>query len=211
MRRFLFPFLCLTVVVAALAWSGINPRDRFTWWLEIAPVLVALPVLVLTFRTFRLTDLLYGLLAAHMIILIVGGHYTYAEVPLFNWLRDVLHGSRNSYDGVGHFAQGFVPAILVRELLLRTSPLRPGKWLFAIVVFSCLGISAAYELVEWAVAVVTGGDGAADFLGTQGDIWDTQKDMALAGLGAILALVSLGRAHDRALIFLSPWGRGREG
>jgi putative membrane protein len=150
------------------------------------------------YRRFTLTNLLYTLIAMHCVILFIGGHYTYAEVPLFNWLRDEFHLSRNYYDRVGHFVQGLVPAMVARELLLRTSPMKPGKWLFAIIVLGCLGISAAYELIEWQVSVNTG-EGADAFLGTQGDIWDTQKDMAMAFLGAICALLSLGRAHDRAL------------
>jgi putative membrane protein len=192
------PFACLIVTVAVFIWSGIDPYDRFTWWMEIAPVLIALPVLLLTWKRFRLTNLLYALIAVHAVILMVGGHYTYARVPVFDFLRDYLDSARNSYDGLGHLAQGFIPAIAARELILRTSPLRPGKWLSAILIFSCLGISAIYEIIEWAAAVWTG-ENAEDFLGAQGDPWDTQKDMALAGVGAILALVTLGRVHDRSL------------
>jgi putative membrane protein len=193
-----YPVFLLALVCGALAWSGLAPTDRLTWAMEVAPVVIALPLLLVTGRRFPLTALLYGLIALHAVVLIVGGKYTYAEMPLFNWLRDVFHLARNPYDRVGHFMQGFVPAMVIRELLLRTSPLKPGKWLFAIVVFCCLGISATYELVEWLAAVLLG-SGADAFLGTQGDSWDTQWDMAMAGVGAITALVTLARVHDRAL------------
>lgn len=184
-------FLLASVVMIAL-WSVISPHDRVTWFLESLPVLIIIPVLLLTYTRFRLTDLAYTLIAIHSIILLVGGHYTYAEVPLFDWLRDALHSSRNNYDKVGHFAQGFIPAIIIRELLIRTSPLKAGKWMFAIIVFSCLGISAIYELIEWGVAAFSG-ESADAFLGTQGDVWDTQKDMFFAGIGALCALVSLSK------------------
>jgi putative membrane protein len=188
----------LAVVLIVLLWSAIRPRDRFTWLLEVFPVIVAVPLLLATYHRFRLTDLAYVLVAAHAVILMVGGHYTYAEVPLFNWLRDALDLSRNHYDRVGHFAQGFVPAIVAREVLLRTSPLTRGKWLFVLVVSVCLAISAAYELIEWSAAALTGT--AADaFLGTQGDAWDTQKDMALALFGSAFAQAVLSRVHDRQL------------
>lgn len=188
----------LCVVLGFLLWSGIEPRDRLTWGMEIAPVVIALPIVIASWRRFPLTHLLYALIAFHAVILIVGGKYTYAEMPLFNWIRDTFHLSRNHYDRLGHFIQGFVPAMVARELLLRTSPLKPGKWLFAIIVLACLGISAVYELIEWQAAVILG-SGADAFLATQGDPWDTQSDMALAGLGAILALTLLSRLHDRAL------------
>ena len=189
----------LILVLAVLIWSGIHPKDRMTWAMEVAPVVIGLALLLPTYRRFTLTPLLYGLIAFHCVILMIGGKYTYAEVPLFNWLRDTYDLTRNHYDRVGHFVQGFVPAILVRELLLRTSPLRPGKWLFTIVVCGCLAFSAFYELIEWQAAVALG-SGADAFLGTQGDPWDTQKDMALALLGSILGQVLLGRVHDRQLL-----------
>lgn len=192
------PPLLLTVVLAVLVWSGVAPRDRLTWAMEVAPVVIGLALAVPTYRRFRLTHLLYALLAFHAVILMVGGKYTYAEVPLFNWLRDAWDLSRNHYDRVGHFVQGFVPALLVRELLLRTSPLRPGRWLFTIVVFGCLGFSALYELIEWGAALALGSDADA-FLATQGDVWDTQKDMALALVGAMLGQAWLGPAQDRQL------------
>jgi putative membrane protein len=166
--------------------------------MEAAPVLLALPLLVLTRRRFPLTPLLYLLISAHAIVLLIGAKYTYAEMPLFNWLRDHFHLSRNHYDRVGHFMQGFVPAMVIRELLLRTSPLKPGKWLFTIILFNCLGVSALYELVEWLAALLLG-SGADAFLATQGDVWDTQWDMFLAGIGAITAQLTLARIHNRQL------------
>lgn len=193
----------LASLAILLVWSAIRPHDYFTWLLEVAPVLIGVPILVATRRKFEFTTLAYVLMWLHAAVLIVGGHYTYAEVPLFDWVRDAFGLARNHYDRVGHLAQGFVPAILAREVLLRQSPLKPGKWLSFIVVSICLAISAAYELVEFGVAVATG-SAAEAFLGTQGDPWDTQIDMALALAGAVLSLLLLGRAHDRALEKLSP-------
>ncbi len=191
------PFL-LVGVLLVLLWSGIAPHDRFTWFLEVAPVLVGLPIVVATSKRFPLTPLACILLAIHACILMVGGKYTYAEVPLGYWVNSITGWTRNNYDRLGHLAQGFVPAIIGREMLLRTSPLKRGKWLAFIVVCICLAISATYELVEWRTAVATGG--AADaFLGTQGDPWDTQEDMAMAGIGAILALLTLSGVHNRQL------------
>jgi putative membrane protein len=188
----------LLVTLAVLAWSAVEPRDRFTWFLEVAPVLIALPVLAVTGRAFPFTTLAYWLMAGHGVILMVGGHYTYAEMPLFNWLRDALELSRNHYDRVGHVAQGFIPALVAREILLRRSPLAPGKWLFFLVASVCLAISACYEMIEWWVAVASG-DEAVAFLATQGDVWDTQWDMFLALLGAVSSQILLGRWHDRQL------------
>ena len=192
------PIYLFLALIPLIIWSGVNPYDRFTWWLEAVPVLIALPILWFTYKRFLLTDLTYFLLFLHATILLVGAHYTYAMVPLGDWLKDGLDLSRNHYDRLGHLAQGFVPAILARELLIRTSPLRPGKWLFAIVVLSCLGISAIYELIEWAAAAGTG-EAADAFLGSQGDVWDTQKDMAMALIGAILAQITLSHTHDKQL------------
>jgi putative membrane protein len=190
--------LLLATVLLVLAWSGIAPHDRFTWFLEVAPVLIGLPILLLTAKRFPLTPLVCALLAIHACILMVGGKYTYAEVPLGFWVSDLVGWTRNNYDRLGHLAQGFIPAIVGREILLRTSPLKRGKWLSFIVVCICLAISATYELIEWRTAVATGG--AADaFLGTQGDPWDTQEDMAMAAVGAVLALVTLSGVHDRQL------------
>lgn len=195
-KRFFLLLLGPTTLV--FLWSGIGPRDRFTWFLEVLPAIVGFFVLAATHRRFPLARLTYVLIAIHAVILMVGGHYTYAEVPLFNWLRETFHLSRNYYDRVGHFAQGFVPAIIAREILLRRTPLRPGGWLATLVFSVCLAISALYELMEWGVSAATGT--AADaFLGTQGDIWDTQKDMAMCLVGAMAALLLLSKVHDRAL------------
>lgn len=182
-------------------WSAINPHDYFTWFLEVLPVLIAVPILFATYRRFPLTDLAYGLIWIHAIILIVGGHYTYAQMPLFNWLRDALGWHRNYYDRLGHFAQGFIPAIVMREILLRTSPLKKSRWLPFLVVCVVLAISATYEFFEWGAAIATGTRAEA-FLGTQGDIWDTQWDMLCALIGGIIAMLTLTRAHDRSLELL---------
>jgi putative membrane protein len=191
----------LVGTVCVFAWSGWSPKDRFTWALEVFPVVVAVPLLLATRHRFPLTMLAYVLIAVHACILMVGGRYTYAEVPLFDWIRDAFDLARNHYDRVGHLAQGFVPAIVAREILLRRTELRRGGWLFFLVTSVCLAISAVYELIEWGAAAGTGS--AADaFLGTQGDPWDTQKDMLLAGIGAITAQLTLGRTHDRQLASL---------
>ncbi len=192
------PAAVLLATLAVLIWSGIAPKDRFTWLLEVGPVLLGAPVLMATWKRFPLTPLLYVLLFLHGVILMVGGHYTYAEVPPGNWVRDLFHMSRNHYDRLGHFAQGFVPAILAREVLLRTSPLRQGKWLFFLVTSVCLAFSAFYEFLEWWTAMATG-TAAEAFLGTQGDVWDSQWDMFLALVGALCAQLTLSRVHDRQL------------
>ncbi len=178
--------------------SGIAPSDRLTWILETFPVVVGMPLLAATYRRFPLTGLLYWLLFLHAIILMVGGHYSYAEVPLGFWVRDAFDLARNHYDRLGHFAQGFVPAILAREILARCSPLARSRWLPFLVVSVCLAFSAFYELIEWWGALLFG-DAAAAFLGTQGDVWDTQWDMFLALAGAITALIVLGKPHDAQL------------
>lgn len=189
----------LTITVALVfLWSGWHPHDRLTWFLEVFPVLLAAPILFATRRRFPLTTLVLVLVAIHAVVLMIGGRYTYAEVPLFNWIRDAFHLSRNHYDRVGHFAQGFVPAMIAREVLLRKTPLTRGGWLFFLVVCVVLAISATYELVEWAAAIAHGSKADA-FLGTQGDPWDTQKDMALAAMGGIVAQLLLSRTHDRQL------------
>ena len=197
------PVVLAVVVLLALVWSGVGPHDRLTWFLEVVPVLVAVPLLAWTARSFPLTPLAYVLIAVHALILMYGGHYTYALAPFGDWMQGVLGFTRNHYDRIGHLMQGFGPAIIARELLLRTSPLRPGKWLFALVTLSILGISASYEFTEW-WAAIAGGDAAGAFLGTQGDVWDTQWDMFLAGCGAIVAQLSLARVHDRQLLRLQP-------
>jgi putative membrane protein len=197
------PLALMVAVLAVLVWSGIAPKDRATWWAEVAPVLIGLPILLATFRRHPLTPLLYWLIAIHSVILVVGGRYTYAEVPLGDWMRDWFGFARNHYDRIGHFAQGFVPAILAREVLLRSTPLRRGGWLFYIVVSICLAFSAFYEIIEWSAAEAAG-QGADAFLGTQGDEWDAQKDMLLAAIGAIAALLLLSRWHDRQLARVAP-------
>jgi len=197
--------IALSLPVAAVyLWSAIGPKERGTWWLEVFPTLLVVPVLVATYRRFPLTPLLYVLIAIHACILAVGGHYTYAEVPFFNWIRDTFHLARNHYDRVGHFIQGFVPAMAARELLIRTSPLRRGPWLFAVVCCIALAISACYEFIEWWTALLTSPETGNAFLGTQGDVWDTQWDMFLALLGSITAQLTLGRLHNRQLVDLLP-------
>lgn len=191
-------YIAIFVMSIGLIISGIHPQDRLTWCLEVFPVLIVLFILIFTFKKFPLTYLLYGLITIHAIILLVGGHYTYAEVPLGYWLEHVFNFSRNHFDRLGHLAQGFVPAIALRELLLRTSHIGKSKWLPALIIASCLGISAFYELFEWWVALILHQD-ADSFLGTQGDPWDTQWDMFMALIGAILSLLLLSRWHDRCL------------
>jgi putative membrane protein len=192
----------LTVALALLVVSGIAPYDRTTWWLEIFPILLAAPLLVATTSRFPLTPLAYRLIFVHALILILGGHYTYARVPIGFWLQDALNLARNHYDRIGHFAQGFVPAIIAREILLRCTPLRPGGWLFFLVTCVCLSVSAFYEFIEWWAALL-GGSAAHEFLGTQGDVWDTQWDMFMAFIGAVAAQLLLARVHDRQLARLA--------
>ena len=189
----------IIIFFAVLVWSVIDPKRLLTWFLEVVPALIGFVVLVMTYRRFPLTSLLYVLITIHAIILMIGGHYTYAHVPLFDWIRDTFGFSRNHYDRVGHFAQGFVPAMIAREVLIRTSPLKEGKWLFFLVVCICLSISAMYELIEWQYAVIKGGESADEFLGSQGDIWDTQSDMALALVASIIALLLLSKWHDKLI------------
>ena len=195
------PLLLLIVGGVLLVLSGIGPHDRTTWLLEVAPILIATPILVVTACRFPLTPLAYRLIFVHALILMLGGHYTYAEVPAGFWIKRMLGLARNPYDRLGHFAQGFVPAIVVREVLIRRSPVNAGKWLTFLVLCVCLAISALYELVEWWAALI-GGEGADAFLGTQGDQWDTQWDMFLALLGAASALLLLSRLHDRQIATL---------
>ena len=193
------PHALLIAVIFFLLISGFEPvADRLTWFLETAPVMIGILILAPTYRSFPLTPLLYRLLALHALILMIGGYYTYAEVPLFNWLRDSLELSRNHYDRIGHLAQGFIPAILAREILLRRSPLQHGRWLFLTVTSICLAFSALYEMIEWWTALLSE-EAAASFLGTQGDHWDTQWDMFLAMTGAIVSQLILAGLHDRQL------------
>lgn len=191
-------YLWVGVFAAVFIWSGIFPKDRFTWFLEVVPAIVGAIVLAATYRSFHFTPLLYFLILVHCIILMVGGHYTYAEVPLFDYFKTLFGFTRNNYDKVGHFAQGFIPAMIARELLIRKQVVNGRSWLNFVVVSFSLALSACYELVEWWVAAATG-EGAEAFLGTQGYIWDTQSDMAMALFGAIMALTLLGKRHDRQL------------
>ncbi len=190
--------LWVGIFAATLLWSGIHPKDYFTWFLEVVPALIGIVVLAFTYTSFPLTPLVYVLILFHCIILMVGGHYTYAEVPLFDAFKEWFGFERNNYDKVGHFVQGFVPAMIAREILIRKAIINGRGWMNFFIVSFCLAFSALYELIEWAVAEFSGTSAEA-FLGTQGYVWDTQSDMALALLGAVVALVVLGRWHDRQL------------
>lgn len=190
--------LGLASLFIVLVWSGIHPHDYFTWFLEVLPALMGVGILAAIYPRFKFTNLAYALVWIQCAILMIGGHYTYARMPLFDWIRDTFGLMRNNYDKVGHFAQGFVPAIIIREVLLRASPLKRGKLLSFVVVAICLAFSALWELFEWQVALALG-PRTTDFLGTQGDVWDTQEDMAACLIGAILALVLLSRLHDKFL------------
>jgi putative membrane protein len=192
------PLVLLAAAMVLLAISGIRPYDRFTWLLEVMPILIAVPILIATYRRFPLTSLTYRLLFLHAGILMLGGHYTYARVPLGFWMQEAFGFTRNHYDRIGHLAQGFIPAMLVREVLRRKTPLGPGAWLFFLVTCVCLAISAFYEFIEWWTALASG-TAATDFLGTQGDPWDTQWDMFLAFVGAMTAQLLLSRIQDRQL------------
>ncbi|EDS76420.1 membrane protein [Clostridium botulinum C str. Eklund] len=194
-----FNSILLLIFIGVFIWSSINPFDRFTWFLEVMPAIVGVILLIFTYKKFKFTKLVYVLILIETIILIIGGHYTYAEMPLFNWIKEVFDLQRNNYDRLGHFAQGFIPALVSREILIRKSPLKRGKMLNFLIICICLAISATYELIEWGVAEATG-TAAEAFLGTQGDIWDTQWDMFLALLGSICALITLNKAHDSSLI-----------
>lgn len=195
-----FSFLCFgtMILVILLVISGIQPFDRITWWLEVIPVLIVVPLLFATYKPFPLSPLLYGLIFLHAIVLIVGGAYSYARVPLGFEIAELLGMDRNPYDKIGHFMQGFVPAIAAREILIRNHILSKGKMLSFIVICIVLAISASYELIEW-VAALSLGQGAEEFLGTQGDEWDTQSDMFFALIGSITALLLLSRWHDRQI------------
>ncbi|HRH34603.1 MAG TPA: DUF2238 domain-containing protein [Catalimonadaceae bacterium] len=184
--------------VAGLVVSGFQPHDGFTWLLEVFPAISGFILLVLTYPKFRFTGLTYGLILVHCYILFIGGHYTYAEVPLFDWIRDTFHQSRNNYDKVGHFAQGFVPAFITRELLVRKKVVQPGGWLSFLTVCVCATISVFYEFLEWAVAELSG-QSAEAFLGTQGYVWDTQSDMLYATVGATVMVVFFSRVQDNAI------------
>lgn len=192
---------------AVFLWSAMRPAEYFTWTLEVVPAVIGLTVILLTAKRFPLSTVAYILLWFHGLILVVGGHYTYAEVPLFNWIRDAYGLERNYYDRLGHFAQGFIPAIIAREILIRRSPVREGRWLFFLVLCISLSISAFYELIEMTVSLVvsaTSGGNVDAFLGTQGDVWDTQWDMTCALIGATLAQLLLAPVHDRSLKKILP-------
>ena len=191
----------MAIVVIALLVSGIAPTERLTWLMEVAPVLIALPILIATRQSFPLTDLLAVLIALHALVLILGGAYTYAHVPLGFWLQEILGTARNPYDKIGHFMQGFVPALVAREILLRGAYVRGRRMAAFLCICVAMAISACYELVEWAAAVALG-QGADEFLGTQGDVWDTQSDMFMALIGSTTAMALLARWHDRQLAAL---------
>jgi putative membrane protein len=195
------PAVLLGALAICLALSAVSAHDLFTWLLEVAPIFLGVPVLVATYRHFPLTPLAYRLIFVHALILMVGGHWTYAEVPLGYWMKDLFGFARNHYDRIGHFAQGFVPAILAREILLRKTPLKSRGWIFFLVTCVCLAISACYEFIEWGTAVATGSKADA-FLGTQGDPWDTQWDMFWALTGAVTSQLILRRLHERQLAVL---------
>lgn len=196
------PLLALSFTVVVMVVSGWRPADRTTWVMETFWVILGVPLVLLVWRRFPLTGLLCWLLALHALVLAVGGHWTYAEVPAGDWVRDTLGLSRNPYDRLGHLTQGIVPAVLVRELLVRTSPLRGSRWLAPLTVCACLAFSAFFELIEWWAALV-GGHSADAFLATQGDVWDTQWDMFCCLIGAVLSVLVLSRPHDRALVTLA--------
>ena len=193
-----YELVLLGSMVVLLVWSGIHPHDRFTWWLEVAPIFIGVPVLVWLYPKLRLTPLTYSLIWVHCLILMLGGHYTYAQVPLGFWMERLFGFTRNHYDRIGHFAQGFIPAVLAREIFIRSSPLGRSRWLPFLVVCFCLAFSALYELIEFWTALSAGG-AATDFLGTQGDVWDTQWDMQMALIGALVAVATLSRVQDRQL------------
>lgn len=193
-----FTWFLLAAVLAVVSWSGVAPKDRMTWWLEVAPALGGLVALFAVRKTFRFTPLLQTLIALHMILLAVGGHYTYAEVPMGDWVSDAFHLGRNHYDRLGHFAQGFVPALVAREIVVRRGIILTRGWIGFFAVCTAMAISAVYELIEWITAEVYGQNADA-FLGGQGDIWDTQKDMACALVGAMCAIVFFRHWHDRQL------------
>lgn len=190
--------ILLIFTILLLIWSGIKPKEYFTWFLEVLPAVIGMLVLIFTYKKFRFTRLLYILIFFHLAILIIGGHYTYAEVPLFDHIKEMFGQSRNNYDKLGHFAQGFVPAMIVREILIRKNVVNGRKWLNFIIVSICIAISAVYELIEWLVSVLSG-EGGDSFLGTQGYIWDTQSDILYATIGAIAALLLLSGMHDKVL------------
>ena len=192
----------VVVFVSVLTWSAIEPADRLTWWMEVIPALIGFAILWVTRRRFPLTELVYVLILVHAIILMVGGHYTYAEVPIGDWLRDLQGGDRNNYDKLGHLAQGFIPAMIAREIMIRNKVVAVAAWLPFLIISIVLAFSAFYELIEWWAALLSA-EAADSFLGTQGYVWDTQSDMMWALSGAILSLLILSRFHDRQILSLN--------
>lgn len=188
----------LLLYSSVFIWSAINPKDYFTWFLEVIPALIALIILIFTYKSFKFTPLVYSLILIHCLILMVGGHYTYAQVPLFDFIKEVFDQSRNNYDKVGHFAQGFVPALVVRELFLRKNIVNQKGWLPFIIVCICISISVFYEFLEWFVAIFSG-ESSDSFLGTQGYVWDTQSDMLFATFGALSAIIFLSRIQNKQI------------
>ena len=191
-------YVMLFIFITTLFWSVINAKEGFTCFLEIIPAIIGILILAFTFKKFRFTNFTYFLILLHCIILFIGGHYTYSEVPVFDTIRDVFHQSRNNYDKVGHFAQGFVPAMITRELFIRKKVISNKSFFNFIIVCICLAISAAYEWIEWGVSLATAEEGDS-FLGTQGDIWDTQSDMLFATIGAITALILFSKFQDKQI------------
>ncbi len=198
-QKMKYIYLLLAIFSIVLLWSVINPKESFTCFLEIIPAIIGITILALTFKKFRFTNFTYTLILIHCIILFIGGHYTYAEVPFFDYIKEVFHQSRNNYDKIGHFAQGFVPAMIIRELFIRKKVIANQSFFKFIIVSICVAISAAYEWIEWFVSIASG-DGGDAFLGTQGYVWDTQSDMLFAAIGAVTALLSLSKTQDRRLI-----------
>jgi putative membrane protein len=198
MKKKLKYWILISLFFIGLIWSGINPHDYFTWILEVFPGILGFMALVLTYRQFKFTYLTYALILVHCYILFVGGHYTYAEVPLFDWIKEVFHQSRNNYDKVGHFAQGFVPAMIIRELFVRKEIVRKGLWMGFLTVCVCISISVMYEFLEWFVAIASG-QSAEAFLGTQGYVWDTQSDMLFATIGAICMVIFISKIQDKQI------------
>ncbi|WP_055447470.1 DUF2238 domain-containing protein [Lacinutrix mariniflava] len=191
-------YTLLTLIIVLLIWSAINPFEHFTWFLEVLPAVSGVLILAFTFNRFRFTNLVYILIFLHCVVLIIGGHYTYAEVPLFDYIQEVFSQSRNNYDKLGHFAQGFVPAMIAREILIRKQVVNSNSWLNFIVVCIAMAISVTYEFIEWFISLQTG-EGGDSFLGTQGYIWDTQSDMLYATIGAICALIFLSKIHNKQI------------
>lgn len=194
--KFLITLLILFSIV--FVWSAINPYDLFTWFLEVIPAILGVAILILTYKRFPFTKMVYFLIFIHCVILMVGGHYTYAEVPFFDWIKETFEQTRNNYDKVGHFAQGFIPAMIAREILIRKKVINSKAWLNFFIVTTCMTISVVYEFIEWLASELTG-ESADSFLGTQGYIWDTQADMLYATIGAISALLLLSKVHDRKI------------